>query len=143
VPFISKATGRPLAKIAALCMVGKTLEELGHTTELEITHKAVKESSSLRSVHRGRRHSRPRDEVHRRVMGLADDFPMAFAKAQLAAGFGCRAQAVRCSFPSRTTTSGHRGSREAAEDPWLSTDHTSGTHRYLAGKGVETLKVDR
>ncbi|RPH45469.1 MAG: carbamoyl-phosphate synthase large subunit, partial [Lysobacterales bacterium] len=44
VPFVSKATGVPLAKIAALCMVGKTLEELGRTEVPEYAHVAVKES---------------------------------------------------------------------------------------------------
>ena len=34
VPFVSKATGVPLAKIAARCMVGKTLAELGITREV-------------------------------------------------------------------------------------------------------------
>jgi len=44
VPFVSKATGRPLAKIAAQVMVGKTLEELGVTDQAIPTHVAVKES---------------------------------------------------------------------------------------------------
>src|SRR5258708_39808152 len=43
VPFVSKATGVPLAKLAALCMVGKTLEELGQTTDPEARHVTVKE----------------------------------------------------------------------------------------------------
>src|SRR5687767_15921526 len=44
VPFVSKATGVPLAKIAALCMVGKTLPELGYTEMAEFAHKVVKEA---------------------------------------------------------------------------------------------------
>ena len=45
VPFISKATGVPLAKIAALCMVGKTLRGAGpHARSSEFKHVAVKES---------------------------------------------------------------------------------------------------
>jgi carbamoyl-phosphate synthase large subunit len=44
VPFVSKATGRPLAKIAARCMVGKTLEELEATDEVVPKHYFVKEA---------------------------------------------------------------------------------------------------
>jgi len=44
VPFVSKATGVPLAKIAAKVMMGKTLSELGITSEKKITHIAVKEA---------------------------------------------------------------------------------------------------
>ena len=44
VPFVSKATGVPLARLAALVMVGKTLDELGVTDEVVPTHFSVKES---------------------------------------------------------------------------------------------------
>ncbi len=44
VPFVSKATGRPLAKIAAKLMVGRTLDDLGIVDEAQPTHVAVKES---------------------------------------------------------------------------------------------------
>jgi len=44
VPFVSKATGVPLAKMAAKIMGGMTLKGLGFTTEKEITHIAVKEA---------------------------------------------------------------------------------------------------
>ncbi len=44
VPFVSKATGRPLAKIAARCMVGRTLEEQGVVGEVIPDHYFVKEA---------------------------------------------------------------------------------------------------
>src|SRR5206468_7566496 len=44
VPFVSKAIGRPLAKIAARVMVGKTLRELGVTSEIVPRHVSVKEA---------------------------------------------------------------------------------------------------
>src|SRR5690606_2264145 len=44
VPFVSKSTGRPLARIAAAVMVGKTLDELGVHDVPVPTHVAVKES---------------------------------------------------------------------------------------------------
>src|SRR5206468_2835726 len=83
VPFISKATGVSLAKIAALCMVGKTLRELGHTSDPEVRHVAVKESVfpfarfAGVDVILG-----PEMKSTGEVMGLANDFPSAFAKSQ-------------------------------------------------------------
>lgn len=47
IPYVSKATGVPLAKIAAKVILGKTLKELGLTTEKEIKHVAVKEAVFL------------------------------------------------------------------------------------------------
>jgi len=44
IPYVSKSIGAPLAKIAASVMVGKTLEELGFTSEREISHFSVKEA---------------------------------------------------------------------------------------------------
>ena len=44
IPFVSKTTGIPLAKIAALVMVGNSLNELGLTKEAIVSHTAVKES---------------------------------------------------------------------------------------------------
>ena len=44
VPFVSKTTGVPLAKKAALCMVGKTLNELSFTEEIHVPYAAFKEA---------------------------------------------------------------------------------------------------
>jgi carbamoyl-phosphate synthase large subunit len=44
VPFVSKAIGIPLAKIASLCMAGKTLKEIGYTKEFIPSHFSVKEA---------------------------------------------------------------------------------------------------
>jgi len=44
IPFVSKATGIPLAKIAAKVMVGRTLKQLGLTSEKQVGHISVKES---------------------------------------------------------------------------------------------------
>jgi carbamoyl-phosphate synthase large subunit len=82
VPFVSKATGVPLAKIAARMMIGRTLAELG-VTETSIDHVAVKESvfpfvkfpgvDTLLG---------PEMRSTGEVMGIDRDFPAAFAKAQ-------------------------------------------------------------
>ena len=44
IPFVSKATGVPLAKMATKVMMGATLDDLGLMTEVEISHWAVKEA---------------------------------------------------------------------------------------------------
>jgi carbamoyl-phosphate synthase large subunit len=87
VPYVSKATGVPLAKMATRLMLGKTLEELGLTSDLTVDRYYVKApvfpfvkfpgvdpklSPEMRSTGE--------------VMGVARDFGMAFYKAQLSAG---------------------------------------------------------
>jgi len=86
-PFVSKATGRPLAKIAARIMAGKTLKELGISGEIVPEHIAVKESvfpfvkfpgvDTLLG---------PEMKSTGEVMGIDFDFGHAFAKAQRGAG---------------------------------------------------------
>ena len=86
VPFVSKATGQPLAKIAARVMVGRTLAELGVR---EIVPRARRRQGSglpVREVPRRRHDARARDALDRRGHGHRRDFPMAFAKAQIGAG---------------------------------------------------------
>jgi len=87
VPFVSKATGRPLAKLAARIMAGKTLKELGIETEIEPKHIAVKESvfpfvkfPGVDTI------LGPEMKSTGEVMGIDVDFARAFAKAQLGAG---------------------------------------------------------
>ena len=86
VPFVSKATGYPLAKLAAAVMVGRTLDELGLPDDLPVPGVAVKEAvfpfTKLPGVDAllG-----PEMRSTGEVMGIADSFGMAFAKAQIAA----------------------------------------------------------
>jgi carbamoyl-phosphate synthase large subunit len=86
VPFVSKAIGRPLAKIAARLMSGKTLTELGITEELIPQHISVKEAVlpfekfSGTDIILG-----PEMRSTGEAMGMDKDFGRAFAKAQLSA----------------------------------------------------------
>ena len=74
IPFVSKAIGVPLAKLAARVMAGKTLAELGFTTERVPHHVSVKESVfPVRALPRRRYHSRSRDEIDRRSDGHRRD----------------------------------------------------------------------
>ncbi|MCT7958037.1 carbamoyl-phosphate synthase large subunit [Laspinema palackyanum] len=87
VPFVSKAIGIPLAKMASLIMSGKTLESLNYTEEKIPEHIAVKEvvlpfnkfpgSDTLLG---------PEMRSTGEVMGIDTDFGKAFAKAELGAG---------------------------------------------------------
>ena len=86
VPFVSKATGVPLARYAALVMVGKTLEELGLVEEVVPKHFSVKESVFPFNKFPGVDIILgPEMRSTGEVMGTDDSFAMAFAKSQMAA----------------------------------------------------------
>ena len=87
VPFVSKATGVPLAKLATKVMMGLTLAELGVTCETEIRHWAVKEAvfpfdrfANVDTL------LGPEMKSTGEVMGIDDNLGLAIAKALLAAG---------------------------------------------------------
>jgi carbamoyl-phosphate synthase large subunit len=86
VPFVSKTTGVPLASLAAAVMTGKTLDELGLSDDTAQPYVAVKEAvfpfNKLPGVDLilG-----PEMRSTGEVMGIADSFGMAFAKAQISA----------------------------------------------------------
>jgi len=87
VPFVSKATGVPLAKIAARCMAGISLKEQGVTTEVVPKSYAVKESVFPFVKFPGVDPLLgPEMKSTGEVMGVGETFGMAFAKAQLGAG---------------------------------------------------------
>ena len=87
VPFVSKATGMPLAKAAAKVMVGVSLAEQGYDREPIPSHVSVKEAvfpfvkfAGVDIV------LGPEMKSTGEVMGISDRFSIAFAKSQLAAG---------------------------------------------------------
>lgn len=87
IPFVSKAIGVPLAKLATKIMIGKTLEELNFTKEVKIKHFAVKESvfpfdrfGNIDAT------LGPEMKSTGEVIGIDESFEMAYAKSQLAAG---------------------------------------------------------
>jgi carbamoyl-phosphate synthase large subunit len=87
VPFVSKATGVQLAKLASLVMSGKTLEELGFTQEVIPKHIAVKEAVLPFNKFPGTDTILgPEMRSTGEVMGIDSDFGRAYAKAEIAAG---------------------------------------------------------
>lgn len=88
IPFVSKAIGVPLAKLAARVMAGKTLHELGFTSEIEPPYFSVKAPVFPFNRFPGA-NSRlgPEMKSTGEVMGIDDDVSRAFAKAQKACGY--------------------------------------------------------
>src|SRR5438552_352690 len=87
VPFVSKAIGVPLAKLAAKVMAGKTLKELGFTEEIWPKYWAVKESVFPFNRFQGQDILlSPEMRSTGEVMGLDADLGIAYAKSQMAAG---------------------------------------------------------
>ncbi len=87
VPFVAKATGVQVAKIAAKVMTGKTLAELGVTKEPIPAHVSIKESVfPFRKFVGVDIVLGPEMRSTGEVMGVSERFSIAFAKGQLAAG---------------------------------------------------------
>jgi carbamoyl-phosphate synthase large subunit len=85
-PFVSKATGVPLARYASLVMAGKTLDELGLVEEVTPRYFSCKESVLPFNKFPGVDILLgPEMRSTGEVMGIDDDFAMAFAKSMLAA----------------------------------------------------------
>jgi carbamoyl-phosphate synthase large subunit len=142
VPFVSKATGIPLAKLAAAVMVGRTLDELGLPDELPVAGVAVKEAvfpfTKLPGVDTV---LGPEMRSTGEAMGLADSFGMAFAKAQIAAEGSLPLEGTIF-----VTVNDHD---KPTVLPIARRFHelgfrilaTEGTERYLRGRGVPAERV--
>ena len=142
VPFVSKTTGVPLASLAAAVMVGKTLEDLGLHDDVLQPYVAVKEAvfpfSKLQGVDLilG-----PEMRSTGEVMGIADSFGMAFAKAQISAD-----GALPLEGSVFVTVNDHD---KANLVPIARRFHglgfrvlaTEGTARYLRARGIPTERV--
>ncbi len=86
VPFVSKAIGVPLAKLAAKVMTGKTLGELGFTREIIPEHFSVKEAVFPFLRYQGVDIALgPEMKSTGEVMGIDADLGLAYAKSQMAA----------------------------------------------------------
>jgi carbamoyl-phosphate synthase large subunit len=87
VPFVSKAIGQPLAKLACRILLGERIADLGLPAKARCGHVCVKEAVLPFSRFAGADSLLgPEMRSTGEVMGIAADFPTAFAKAQAAAG---------------------------------------------------------
>ncbi|HBB69310.1 MAG TPA: carbamoyl phosphate synthase large subunit, partial [Geobacter sulfurreducens] len=143
-PFVSKATGRPLAKIAARVMAGRSLKDLGVSGDIVPKHMSVKEAvfpfvkfpgvDTLLG---------PEMKSTGEVMGIGPDFATAFAKAQLGAN-------VRLPRSGKVFISLHDADKkhivESAKKLYNAGFRlvaTRGTAAYLKEKGVEVEVINK
>jgi carbamoyl-phosphate synthase large subunit len=144
VPFISKATGIPWAKVAAKVMVGKSLEELCITEHVTWNHIAVKASVFPFNRFRGvDTVLGPEMKSTGEVMGIDDDFGIAFAKSQMAAG-------VRIPLRGRVFISVMNKDKRAIVfiakklvDLGFEIASTSGTAKVLLNNGIPLQTVNK
>jgi carbamoyl-phosphate synthase large subunit len=144
VPFVSKAIGVPLTKLAMKVMLGRTLDELGFTSPPQPAHMSVKEAVFPFTKFAGVDVLLgPEMKSTGEVMGLDDDFGWAFAKSQAGAG---------ASLP---TSGAAFISVKAADRPaalevarrlrgiGFSLQATRGTAAYLRQYGVDVTTVNK
>ncbi len=144
VPFVSKAIGVPLAKLAARVMGGKTLAGLGFTKEVKIAHIAVKEAVFPFAKFPGvDTLLGPEMKSTGEVMGIDADFGMAFAKSQMAAG---NPMPVSGRVFLSVKDKDKAGSLEVAqglEKAGFSIIATRGTADYLRKRGITVETVNK
>ncbi|WP_107666779.1 carbamoyl-phosphate synthase large subunit [Cyanothece sp. BG0011] len=142
VPYVSKATGRPLAKIASLVMSGKTLEELGITEEFVPRHIAVKEAVlPFQKFPGADTLLGPEMRSTGEVMGIDEDFGKAFAKAEIAAGVDLATSGtVFVSMSDRDKVLTVPVVKDLL-DLGFKVVATSGTQKVLEENGIEGIEV--
>lgn len=143
VPFVSKATGVPLAKMAARIMSGQTLDDLGlQDIKQPSTYRSVKEAVFPFVKFRGVDPLlSPEMKSTGEVMGIATTFHAAFAKAQL--GAGSRLPESGRAFVSVRDADKHRVVELSTMlvDAGFEVVTTEGTFNMLQAAGVPCTKV--
>jgi carbamoyl-phosphate synthase large subunit len=141
-PFVSKATGVPLAKVAARIMAGRTLAELGIVEDLTVDRIFVKESvfPFLKfpgaDILLG-----PEMKSTGEVMGISTDFGIAFAKSQQAAGFRIPTEGSVFVSVNDFDKAGVLPHAKALHEMGLQILATRGTADYLCANGVPAQLV--
>jgi carbamoyl-phosphate synthase large subunit len=144
VPFVSKAIGVPLAKLAARVMAGKTLAELGFTTEVKIKHIAVKEAVFPFAKFPGvDTLLGPEMKSTGEVMGIDEDFGMSFAKSQMAAGNPLPASGRVFLSVKDQDKPGLLEVAQGLQNAGFSIVATRGTADYLRKRGVTVETVNK
>jgi carbamoyl-phosphate synthase large subunit len=148
VPYVSKATGLPLAKIAARCMAGKTLMEQGVVGEVVPPHYSVKEAVfPFRKFPGVDPVLGPEMKSTGEVMGVGESFAEAFLKAQLAAG-----ERLPMSGKALISVGGAERIKDSSKLAAIARDLTElgfkiyatrGTANALASDGVEAAVVNK
>ncbi|HEY2900535.1 MAG TPA: carbamoyl-phosphate synthase large subunit [Polyangia bacterium] len=143
VPFVSKVTGVPLAKVAARIAVGKTLKEMGIH---EVTHKhvAVKEAVFPFAKFAGvDTLLGPEMRSTGEVMGIDKTFAAAFGKSQIGAGTKLPSSGRVFLSVQDSDKPGAVAVVNGLKDLGFEVVATAGTHAYLASAGVEVERVNK
>jgi len=144
IPFVGKTTGVPLAGLAAAVMMGRTLEELGVQDDPEHPYVSVKEAVFPFSKFPGvDLILGPEMRSTGEVMGIADSFGMAFAKAQISAD-----GALPLEGTVFITVNDHDKANvvpiaRRLHEMGFRVIGTEGTARHLRSRGVPTGKVPK
>jgi carbamoyl-phosphate synthase large subunit len=142
IPFVSKAIGVPLASLAARVMLGETLEGLGFVEEVAPPYVSVKEAVFPFSKFPGTDPVLgPEMRSTGEVMGIADSFGSAFAKSQIAASNELPlsgAVLITVNDPDKPTVT---PIARRFHEMGFEIVATSGTARYLRGRGVPSRVV--
>ncbi len=144
VPFVSKATGRPLAKIAARCMAGRTLAEQGATQEIVPPYFSIKEAIFPFAKFQGVDPILgPEMRSTGEIMGVGATFPEAFARSLEAAG-------IRLPKPGKVFISVRDGDKSRAGEVarelvgrGFTLVATSGTCDFLRAQGLECEMINK
>tara|TARA_R110000772_G_scaffold267976_1_gene393681 strand:+ start:57789 stop:61055 length:3267 start_codon:yes stop_codon:yes gene_type:complete len=144
VPFVAKATGIPVAKIATRLMCGEKLADMDLTSRAVGGHVAVKEAVFPFSRFPGvDTVLGPEMKSTGEVMGLDRDFPRAFAKSQLAAGMSLPTSGtVFISVKDRDKT-GMAALARRLEAIGFQLVATGGTQRFLADQGLDVARINK
>ncbi len=142
VPFVSKAIGKPVAKLATQLMQGSTLKDVNFTQEFSPKYQAVKEAVlPFKRFPGSDTLLGPEMRSTGEVMGLAKDFGIAYAKSELAAGNGVPSEGV--AFLS--TNDLDKKNLEVVARELLNLGFkliaTKGTAAYLVNLGIEVEEV--
>jgi carbamoyl-phosphate synthase large subunit len=144
VPFVGKATGVQWAKLAAKVMAGQQLGELGVTEEVVPRQTSVKESVFPFSKFPGVDVVLgPEMRSTGEVMGVDEDFAVAFAKAQMGAGQSLPTQGkVFLSF--RKSDKDHAvGIASELTKLGFELLATGGTHKHLKEHGIASTRLNK
>ena len=144
VPFVSKATGVPLAKIAARCMVGQSLEQQQRTQQVVPDFVAVKESVFPFTKFQGVDPILgPEMKSTGEVMGIGKNFAEAFAKGMIASGG--KVPEPGTAFLSVRETDKKAVAELARElhERGFNLVATGGTAKVIRAGGVECLHVNK
>jgi len=143
VPFVSKVTGVPLAKVAARIAAGKTLKEMG-IKEVTPKHVAVKEAVFPFAKFAGvDTILGPEMRSTGEVMGIATSFATAFGKSQIGAGTKLPKSGTAFLSVQDSDKAGSVAVAKGLIDLGFEVVATAGTHTFLTGKALDVKRINK